>query len=369
MPFGRSRVFHCHPYSAVILSSPSAIRQLEPCIAQLMPAHDITAAPRFFLAAVSSAWRPRTVVVRRGERIAGVVYAKERRCAGAPTGLLCLDGRLGTMTVADPADAEEVLRVAIQALFAIRRVVEIRLLIPPAGLEARAVASASSLMNLDVGSSAPDPHARLPLPGDYEQFLSALGYKTRRNFRYYRRKFDEAGHAYVPELSGADVRSAVAALRTKCHIPSRRSEIHRALNVVAAADRPWAVALKHRSGEWLSVAAGWYSGDAATMFFQLNNDIEHGEASLSVVLRAKLIEMLIVRGVRDLVFWSGSAPPLSRYAKEIPAVALHLDSRTPAWRLARFVIRVAGSHLPNWMDTDLRSTGSAAIVKSRGHAV
>src|SRR5262249_57398910 len=115
-----------------------------------------------------------------------------------------------------------------EALSATRRVVEVRLLIPPAGIEAQAVANTLSLMNLDIGSFAPDHHARLSLPVDYEQFLSVLGYKTRRNFRYYRRKFDEAGHAYVPELSGADVRSAVATLRRKCHIPSRRSEIHRA---------------------------------------------------------------------------------------------------------------------------------------------
>ena len=141
------------------------------------------------------------------------------------------------------------------------------------------------------------------------------------------------------------------------------------MNVVAAVDRPWAVGLKHGNGEWLSVAAGWYSGDRATMFFQLNNDREHAEASLSVVLRARLIETLIGRGVRELVFWSGSAPPLSRYATEIPAVALHLDSRTPAWRLARFAIRIAGRHFSNWMDTDLRDAGSPAIANPRGHAV
>src|SRR5262249_58205322 len=116
MQFGRARVFQFRPYSAIILSSPSAIRQLEPCMAQLMPSRDITAEPRFFLAAVSSAWRPRTVVVRRGDQIVGVVYAKERRWAGAPAGLLCLDGRLGNMGVADPPDVQGVLRGALQAV-------------------------------------------------------------------------------------------------------------------------------------------------------------------------------------------------------------------------------------------------------------
>ena len=336
-----THVFDFHPHTAAILSSPSKIREMEPLVAQMMPERDITLEPRFFLASVSSAWTPRAVVVRRDGHVAGIVYAKERRWAGMPTGLVCLDGRLGNMVVADPADVKDVLRVAIQALFARRRVVELRLLIPPSGLEERAVEKTRASMNLDFGCSVPDPHTRLSLPADYEQFLEILGYKTRRNFRYYRRKFEEGGHTYLADVSAPDMQRAVAALRSKCRIPSRRSEIRRALNVVAAVDRPWAVGLKHGNGEWLSVAAGWYSGDRATMFFQLNNDREHAEASLSVVLRARLIETLIGRGVRELVFWSGSAPPLSRYATEIPAVALHLDSRTPAWRLARFAIRIA----------------------------
>jgi len=365
----RTHVFDVHPYTAAVLCSASAIRALDPSVAQLTRERDITVEPRFFLAAVSSAWAPRAVVVRRDEQVVGVVYAKERRWGGVATGLVCLDGRLGNMIVADRANMEDVLRVAIQALFAMRRVVELRLLIPPSGLEARAVARTRALLDLDLGCSSPDPHTRLPLPAEYEQFLEVLGYKTRRNFRYYRRKFHEAGHTYLPELSMPEVKSAVAALRSRCRISSRRSEIERALNVVAAADRPWAVGLKHRHGEWLSVAAGWYSADRAVIFFQLNNDREHAEASLSVVLRARLIETLIARGTRELIFWSGSAPPLSRYATEIPAVALHLDSRTPAWRLARFVIRIAGRHLSNWMDTDLRDAGSPVIANPRGHAV
>ena len=79
---------------------------------------------------------------------------------------------------------------------------------------------------------------------------------------------------------------------------------------MAAADRPWAVGLKHRDGGWLSVSGGWYSAGHAVMFFQRNNDREHGDASLSLVLRAKLIEALIDEQVPELMFWAGCAPPL-----------------------------------------------------------
>jgi hypothetical protein len=245
-----------------------------------------------------------------------------------------------------------------------RRVVELRLLAPPDGFEARVAANTSSALDFEIGCGTVEAHTRLPLAPDYEQFVERLGYKTRRNFRYYRRRFEDEGHTYHPQVSLSEMRAAVAALRSKCRIPSARSEIRRAVDVASAVDHPWIVGLTHRNGEWLSVAAGWHDANRATMFFQLNNDREHAEASLSVVLRARLIETLIAGGTRELLFWSGSAPPLSRYTTPIPAVAYHLDSSTPVWRLARFVIRMAGRHLATWMDSALRGAGAPAIANA-----
>jgi hypothetical protein len=113
------------------------------------------------------------------------------------------------------------------------------------------------------------------------------------------------------------------------------------------------VGLKHRNGEWLSVAAGWRSSGRATMFIQLNNDREYGNASLSVVLRAHLIETLIRKGIPELVFWSGSAAPLSRYASPIPAIAVHLDTPAFGWRLFRSVIGRSVPWIPRWVAADV----------------
>jgi len=126
--------------------------------------------------------------------------------------------------------------------------------------------------------------ACLALPGDYQAFLGGLGAKTRHNFRYYRRKFDAAGHTYVHELPLQDLRRAAADLRSKSRIPIQRRAIERGMNLLMAAERPWAAGLRHRDGRWLSVAAGWFSGGRAMLFLQLNDDRDHELTSLSVVL-------------------------------------------------------------------------------------
>jgi hypothetical protein len=233
------------------------------------------------------------------------------------------------------------------------RVRGLRFVIPPGGFEARAVASIQSLVPLDIGYFSTSVHARLPLPGTYEEFLQSLGYKTRRNFRYYRRKFEAAGHTYVENVSLLDVRHAAVELQKKSRLHKKRLEIDWDLKVIEATDRPWAVGLRHRNGEWLSFAAGWHSAGRATMLFQLNNDREYGEASLSVVLRAHLIEALIENGTPELMFWSGCAPPLARYVTNIPAIRVHLDTPTPGWRLMRAAIGVAQSHSSEWIANKL----------------
>jgi hypothetical protein len=274
------------------------------------------------------------------------------------------DGRLGNLVVADAADREDVIIVAIKTWFASPGVRGVRLAIPPDGVESRGVGRASLLGPYDVGYGAASPfdaHARLPLPCDYQAFLGVLGSKTRHNFRYYRRKFDAAGHAFVHDLSLQELHRAATDLRAKCRIPIRREAIRRALTLLMAADRPWAVGLKHRDGNWLSVAAGWFSGDRAIMFLQVNSDRDNGVASLSVVLRAHLIETLIRSGTPDLVFWSGAATPLSRYAPPIPAMMVSLDTPAPGWRFVRSLIAKAQPWMPRRIAADVRWLTSAGL--------
>ena len=123
------------------------------------------------------------------------------------------------------------------------------------------------------------------------------------------------GHGFAERLSVEELRSVALDLLPKSKVSSWRSRftLETGLNMVAAASRPLAIGLKHHNGEWLSVIGGWYRPHSAILCFQCNNDRDFGPDSLSVVLRAYLIELLIRQGLEELVIWSGHGPPLSRY--------------------------------------------------------
>ena len=145
-----------------------------------------------------------------------------------------------------------------------------------------------------------------------------------------------------------ELRSAALELRPKSRLTaeSNLAGFEKTLSMVAATDRPLAVGLKHRDGQWLSVIGGWYWPGGAVLCFQCNYDTEFDADSLSTVLRAYLIEMLIGQGLKELVIWGDTGPPLSRYVTYPPTVGVRLDVPTVAWRAARFVISKFGPHLP-----------------------
>jgi hypothetical protein len=352
-------------YTADILSAPAEIEQLAELVRRLAPAADRLGEPPFFLASLSPEWIPRVVVVRRGAIVAGVMYTKERRVGGFRTGIIYGDGRLGNLVVANPAEREGVVTAAITALFKARGTRAVRLAVPPGGADAHAIAATALSGRFDRGYgdvSLFDLHARLTLTNDYQEFLRRLGPKTRHNFRYYRRKFDVAGHVYMPDLSAHDLQRAATDLRARSQIPIGHAAIRRAVAVLAACDRPWASGLRHRDGSWLSVAGGWFSGGRAFLFTQVNCDRDHASASLSVVHRAHLIETLIERGTSELVFWSGVGSPLSRYALPMPTIIACFDRRTLGWRILRSVIGRSQRWMPKRIAADARWMASLALA-------
>jgi hypothetical protein len=122
--------------------------------------------------------------------------------------------------------------------------------------------------------------------------------------------------------------------------------------MTAAADRPLAVGLKHRNGEWLSIIGGVYRPAAGVLLLQLNNDREFPRDSLSVVLRGYLIESLIHQGMKEFIIWAGTAPPLSRYVTYIPTLGIYLDSPEYKWRLVRGLVSKFGPWLPRQLKQD-----------------
>src|SRR6266403_33364 len=178
--------------------------------------------------------------------------------------------------------------------------------------------------------------------------LEGLGSTTRHNFRYYRRRFEASGHRFIARLSMEELRSVALDLFPKSKFTAQRQpmNIQSDLNMVAAASQPLAIGLRHRGGEWLSVIGGWYRPGGAVLCFQCNNEGDFGPDSLSVVLRAYLIELLILQGREELVIWGDTGPPLSRYVSDVPTIGVRLDVPTYWWRAARLFVSRVGPRLP-----------------------
>jgi hypothetical protein len=335
-------------YSGVILSSSTGILQLGSVARRLAQQDDPMLTPEFFLASLSVGWRPRVVSVCNPRGVIGILYAKERVIWGIPTGIVYADGSLSGTLVANPLQKQNALRVAIETLLASPGIRGVRLRVPQQSAELDAARemidtrSPNARYNSSEYHDSPlwKHHAHLPLAGTYDQFLDGLGSKTRRNFRHYRRRFETSGHTFVERLSMDELHSATLDLIPKSEFTSRWQQLDfgMPLDTVAAANRPLAIGLRHQNGEWLGVLGGWFTPSGAVLRIQLNNERDFASDSLSLVLRGYLIELLIRQGLQELVIWSDTGPPLSRYVSYVPTVGIRFDVPTYSWRVAaRFI--------------------------------
>jgi len=341
-------------YSAVVLSSVAEIQSLQPLVRGSLPQNDILLDPEFFLASVAEGWAPRVVAVSHGSELAGVVYARERILRGRRLGIVYADLTFGSILFGDPLEQQDTFLIALETLLASAGIRGMRLRVRRRSPELAAVRKHLASSRLDVHFARVKGHASLSLPSTYEQLLLSFGYTTRHNFRYYRRRFETAGHVYLDNLSLDELRSAAFYLEPKCSIPSRPHSTDRLLKMMATADRPLAVGLKHRNGEWLSIIGGVYRPGAGVLLLQLNNDREFPRASLSVVLRGYLIESLIHEGRKEFIIWGGTGGPLFRYVTYIPTLVIYLDSREYKWRLVRTLVSRFGPWLPRQLKLNAR---------------
>ena len=291
-----------------------------------------------------SAWIPHVVAIIHDGSTLGVVCAKERKIAGIATGLFYADATLDAMVVAQPGHRELVFELGVRLLVNRRGFHGLRILVPPGGYEEKAIERILASRRLDVRRMRVENHSVLDLPSSYESFLAGLGYKTRRNFRYYRRRFESTGE-YVPDVSIAEFQSAAKGMLKQSIVGARASRVDRSLRMLSAAGSPMLVGLRSHDGKFLSLIGGWYEFDRAVVIFQMNNERDYPQSSLSTVARGYLIEALIAQGVRRLLFWAG-AGPLDRYCSFLPTTKIHLDTAGWVWRTLRGAAARAGVFLP-----------------------
>jgi len=351
-------------FSGVVLSSSAEIRRLGEAAKPLIQEDETMLDPQFFLASMNKGWGPRVAAVYSGGDLVGIMYTKERVISGIPTGIVYGDGSLGGILLSNPVHQQSAFRVATQLLLATPGIRGARLRILRFSAELDAIRQLIASRSVD-GQFSPmenndSPlwkyHAHLNLADTYEHFLGGLGSTTRHNFRYYRKRFEASGNKFVERLSMDELRSVALELRPKSkfapHTPL--ADFERSLRMVAATHRPLAIGLKHHNGEWLSVIGGWYRPGGAVLCFQCNYDREFDGDSLSTVLRAYLIELLIKQGQKELVIWGDTGPPLSRYVSYPPTIGVRLDVPSFAWRAARLCMSKLGPHLPRRLASAVR---------------
>src|SRR5882757_1050915 len=312
-------------------------------------------APRFFLASLLPRYcRPCVVVVSQGHRVAGLLYAGERMVAGMPTGIVLGDATLGTMVAAHPEEIESVMHCAVEAL--LKHKAALRFRVPSDRLAFLRKESAKAAADIHFYSK--EHHAHLKLPRTYDEFLAKARRPTRHNLCRYRRRSELAGNEFCPDQPFADFCAAAKRLLPKAAYPQPKRDFQRSLAMIEAMPSRLLIGLRRRGGDWISLAGGWHVGGCAFVALQLNDRTRRRE-SVSLVLRSYLIEQLINRGIRELVFWAGTSAPLNLYTAPREEFTVYIDSRSHSWRLVRLacvtLAKLAPVTFSNWLQWDAKT--------------
>ena len=316
------------PLAASIVSPTSRIPEITAYLASFSPVPGMLALNFFKASLRPRYWRPWVVVVSKGERIIGLVYCKELKIARFSTRIAFVDDTLGTMIVTRLQDRTTVVRSAIRVL--LDNMLAVRFLMPSDQRSSLEFAESMA----DITDCPAERHAYLQLPRTYDRFLARLGPRTRRNFRYYRRRSEQNGNEFVPRLPFEEFCASARFLYSKGVFATSKADLERSLSMIGTMPSQLLVGLRRRDGEWMSLAGGWYIGDRAILLMQLN-DRSYTVESVSLILRSYLLELLMNLGIKELVFWAGTSAPLSCYTTDRSDVMIYLDARSPSWRLAR----------------------------------
>jgi hypothetical protein len=256
---------------------------------------------------------PIVVLVDQGTKPVAAVLLYQRRYCGVPTGVIKGGNGSGDGVVVAPSP----LRVAaLQA--ALAKVLSLPLthtvLVAARGVDAQP-ASVRPQLELDAQWRARNVETNLSLAGGFDGFLSRMRTRSRRNYRYFRRRAEsELGVVFVPSLTDAEARQAVKELHGVSMFPVPRARSMRFQAAIQATSGSFAMGVRDGSGRWLSYISGWRHADATFVEWQLNHH-EFASASLSTVMRTYFLEHEALAGVSEIVFVGGTSAALARYCK------------------------------------------------------
>jgi Acetyltransferase (GNAT) domain len=327
---------------SALVESKDELDRLAPAIRTLasdtMHGHDTTGLPDYFLPRVSDTRRPRVVVCYEQGHLVGVVYTEELLFAGRPTGWAFGGDRMGRgLVLAAPEREAEVIATACEHLLA-NGVHALRLWWRSTGNEILPVLQLQRPgLQVWCKSEIRPQGDWLHLDTSYENFLNALGPHTRRNLRYYRRRAEEEGYRFIPELSLAAYESAAHSLNQHAGSPETREHEERDQRFFAQFRNqfgsqfgpPVLAGLAAPDGRLVSVLSGVRAGNHLHLLSQFNDESLHGIGP-SLVLRGYLIEHLIAQGISSIHFVNGTSGPLARFCDPVLMRTISIDSRRSA---------------------------------------
>ena len=361
---------------SALIESADELDRLAPAIRSLaadtmQQQDDTTGLPDYFLPRVSDTRRPRVVVCYQQGHLIGVVYTEELLFAGRPTGWVFGGDRMGRgLVLAAPEREAEVIATACEHLLA-NGVHALRLWWRSTGKEILPILHLHR-PGLQVWcKSEVRPHGDwLHIGTSYESFLNGLGPHTRRNLRYYRRRAEEEGYRFIPELSLKAYESAVASLNWHADSPELHERDQRDRRFFAHFGQhsgpPVLAGLAGPDGRLVSVLAGVRAGNHLHLLSQFNDESLHS-ISPSLVLQGYLIEQLIPQGIASIHFVNGASAALGRFCEPVLMRTISIDSRRSVLHPVKLATAVGARRWQRrgrWVPVRLRGLLGSYMVRA-----
>lgn len=279
---------------------------------------DISIDPLHFLASTDAARPSRAVACWKDNELIGILYARAHHIGGIALGYAVSGDFMGRGSLLClPKNEALVTRAACDCLMR-NGIHSLQLRIAAPSLESPEFSGCHVRQFSGVATGD-----RLQLPADYKVFLASLGKHTRRNVRYYTRRTESAGIAFVSEVPAEEYSVAIETLCDTAEFSSGPNHIQGAYRMLElhSGNR---FLLRDASGNPVAALCGFSKNGRFYVLFQLN-DRRLPEMSLSLVLRGYTIQHLIETGHTELQFVDGSSLSLGRFCDGVDYRACFID--------------------------------------------
>lgn len=262
------------------------------------------------------AWRnsPLIVVLKENAQPTAAVLLYSRQYLGIPTGVIKGGNRSGDgLVIAAAGQRVAAVKAAISAVLALPWVHTVLVSMQETALPEQMT---SLPLLFDCVWHSREVGTRLSLEGGFEGFLSRLRPRSRRNYRYFRRRAEnEMRLTFLPDLQPTDAMQAVEELHGVGMYPLPRARAQRLEAAIRGTQGYFAMGLRDAAGRWISYLSGWRQTEGTFVEWQLNHhDLQ--AASLSTVMRTYFLEHEAINGVTQVVFVGGTSEALGRYCMQ-----------------------------------------------------